>query len=71
MPLLLLSELDPIRQSSLLELLQDLEAQIFLTNTVYEQRNLFANKEVSVFTVQNGRIEAKDELSVGQPNAVF
>ena len=64
-----LSELDPIRQTSLLALLQDLEAQIFLTNTVYDQRNLFSEKEVSVFNVDNGRILQKDESSVGQPNA--
>lgn len=68
-----LSELDPVRQASLLGLLQGLEAQIFLTNTTYDQRNLFSEKEVSVFNVDKGRIESpiikKDEPSVRQPNA--
>ena len=66
-----LSELDPIRQTSFLELLQELEAQIFLTNTVYDQRNLFSEKEVSVFNVDKGRITQKDESSVRQPNAII
>ncbi len=51
-----LSELDPDRQDSLVEVLNDLDAQIFLTNTVYDARTKFRRKSETVFRVEGSHL---------------
>lgn len=67
----LLSELDIIRQESLLGELQVLDAQIFMTNTVYDVRNVLSGKSETVFEIENGRLKEKEKLRVREPNTTI
>ena len=60
-PILLLddvfSELDSDRRESLLKMLSDTPAQIFITTTEIEEQMGFSKNEVKVFEVVNGQVK--------------
>ncbi len=62
-PLLLLddvlSELDPIRRSSLVSFLKDIPAQIFLTTTDLSFSMDFGDRRLSLFRIEDGTVQAE------------
>ena len=51
-----LSELDPIRRTNLVEFLRDIPAQIFLTTTDLSFALDFGDRRLSVFAIENGAV---------------
>ena len=71
-PVLLLddvfSELDAEKQACLLEILEGMSAQIFLTTTDYDRGQAFTEKEKRIFVIKKGFVQ-RDGISVRESNA--
>ncbi len=65
-PLLLLddvlSELDPIRRTNLVQFLQDVPAQIFLTTTDLSFARDFGDRKMSLYRIENGCVQPQEKL---------
>lgn len=55
-----LSELDPIRRTNLVQFLQDVPAQIFLTTTDLSFAMDFGDRRISLYRIENGCAQAQD-----------
>lgn len=55
-----LSELDPIKRSSLVEFLREIPSQIFLTTTDLSFSMDFGDRRLTVFRVEKGTVEVSD-----------
>ena len=55
-----LSELDPVRRTNLVEFLRDIPAQIFLTTTDLSFSMNFGDRRLNVYRIENGTVRAHD-----------